>query len=84
MNKKYKIHGKAIKWINSRFSKKEKARRSLRIVMRAQIQAATAVQINTIKRASKGEINTALAIARTVLAGQIAISKVLGIRGVEL
>ena len=77
MNKRYKINGKAIKWIDSRFSKKEKLRRSFRMIVAAQINAATASQINLIKFSSQPKVNKALGISKAILNGQIAMVEAL-------
>ena len=77
MNKRYKINGKAIKWIDSRFSKKEKLRRSFRMIVAAQINAATASQLNLIKLSSQSKVNKALGISKAILNGQIAMVEAL-------
>lgn len=77
MNKRYKLNGKAIKWIDSKYSKKEKIRRSFRMIIAAQIQSAAAVHVSAIMHSSSSKVNKALGISRAILTAQIAFVKAL-------
>ena len=79
MNKRYKINGKAIKWIDSRFSKKEKIRHGFRMIVAAQISAATACQIDLIKSSSRSKVDKSLGISKALLNNQIAMFEALGL-----
>lgn len=80
MNKRYKKHGKAIRWIDSRFSRPFKARKSIVNAMAAQVAMQSALRIRIINQArfataGIGKAEKAVAIARALIDGQVAILK---------
>jgi len=77
MNKRYRVNGKAIKWINTRFAKQYKVRQSIKTIMCAQVSAVAVCRVNAIKSsASASSVEKAVAISKVIIDSQSAMLKI--------